>query len=141
MRKRVFITGGLLALFLLLSSSTAFAQSLKLSSEEIATIKTEINSGMPVKDVLKAHNISMDAIRSALGSTAFGKSKAKLSNTQIASVAAKLGLDPVVVQAEIDSGKTFHEILQNHNITPDQIRKVLADEFGTLPYKKYKKHH
>ena len=83
MRKRVFITGGLLALFLLLSSSTAFAQSLKLSSEEIATIKTEINSGMPVKDVLKAHNISMDAIRSALGSTAFGKSKAKLSNTQI----------------------------------------------------------
>lgn len=140
MRKKVFITGGLLALFLLLSSSTAFAQSLKLSSDEIATIKTEINSGKPVRDVLKAHHISMDAIRSALGSTGMGKHKAKLSNTQIASIATKLGLDPVAIQAEIDSGKTFQQILKTHNITPDQIRKVFTDEIGMPMHKKNKKH-
>ncbi|NBV42506.1 hypothetical protein EBR96_07040 [bacterium] len=119
-----------MALFLLLSSSTAFAQSLKLSSDEIATIKTEINSGKPVRDVLRAHNIGMESIRAALAATHPGKNKPKLTNTQIASIAAKLNLDPIVVQSEIDAGKTFQEILESHNITRDQIRKVFEDEFG-----------
>lgn len=130
MRKKVFFTGGLLALFLLISSNTAFAQSLALSSDEIATIKTEIQSGKSVRDVLKEHNISMDKIRAALGSTPLGKERAKLSNTQIASIATKLGLDPQVVQSEIDQGKTLKDILKAHNITEEKIRAAFEEVVG-----------
>ncbi len=140
MRKRVFITGSLLALFLLLSSSTVFAQSLKLSSEEITTIKTEINSGKPVRDVLRAHNIGMDTIRAALAATHLGKNKQKLTNTQIVNIATKLNLDPSVVQSEINSGKSFQEILKTHNITQEQIRQVFEQEVNTGISKKDKKH-
>lgn len=141
MRKKVFITGGLIALFLLLSSSTAFAQSLKLSSEEIALIKTEINSGIPVRDVLKAHHIGMNQIRAALGSTEMGKHRAKLSNTQISTIATKLGLDPVTILNEIDSGKTFQEILKAHNITKEMIKTALGDEIKPAHAKKLNKKH
>lgn len=65
MRKKAFFTGGLLVLMLLLSN-TAFASNLQLNSEEVNKIKTEINAGKPVKDVLKEHNITMDDIRSSL---------------------------------------------------------------------------
>lgn len=140
MRKKVFITGSLLALFLLISSSTAFAQSLQLSSDEVATIKTEIHSGKPIKDVLKDHNISMNQIRAALGSTGIGKHRTKLSNTQISTIATKLGLDAVEVQSEIDSGKSLQEILKAHNITQDQIRQVFGEITGAKSGTHSKKH-
>ena len=141
MRKKVFITGSLLALFLLISSSTAFAQSLQLSSDEVATIKTEIHSGKPIKDVLKDHNISMNQIRTALGSTGIGKHRAKLSNTQISTIAAKLGLDATQVQSEIHAGKSLPEILKAHNITQDQIRQVFGEITGVKQgVKKHKNH-
>lgn len=130
MRKKVFITGGLLALMLILSSSTAFAQSLKLSSDEISTIKTEITAGKPIKDVLKSHNITMSQIKSALGDTGYAKEHFKLTNTQIAAIATKLGLDMSTVQSEIDAGKSLPEILKAHNITPDQLKSVLGSEMG-----------
>ncbi len=141
MRKKVFITGSLLALFLLISSSTAFAQSLQLSSDEVATIKTEIHSGKPIKDVLKDHNISMHQIRTALGSTGIGKHRTKLSNTQISTIAAKLGLDATQVQAEIDAGKSLPEILKTHNITQDQIRQVFGEITGVKHGTKKHKNH
>lgn len=141
MRKKVFITGSLLALFLLISSSTAFAQSLQLSSDEAATIKTEIHSGKPIKDVLKDHNISMSKIRAALGSTGIGKHRTKLSNTQISTIASKLELDPVQVQSEIDAGKSLPEILKAHNITQDRIRQVFGEiTTATGTVKKHKNH-
>lgn len=130
MRKKVFITGGLLALMLILSSGTAFAQSLKLSNDEITTIKTEITAGKPVKDVLRDHNITMGQIKSALGDTRYAKEHFKLTNTQIASIASKLGLDVSVVQSEIAAGKSLPEILKSHNITPDQLRSVIGSEMG-----------
>lgn len=141
MRKKVFITGSLLALFLLISSSTAFAQSLQLSSDEVATIKIEIHSGKPIKDVLKDHNIGMNQIRAALGSTGIGKHRAKLSNTQISAIASRLGLNADQVQSEIDAGKSLPEILKAHNITQDQIRQVFGEITGVAPgLKKHKNH-
>lgn len=144
MRKKVFFTGGLLALFLLISSNTAFAQTLALSSEEIASIKTEIQSGKSVKEVLQAHNISMDKIRSVLGATPLGKERAKLSNTQIASIAAKLGIDPETVQQQIDAGKSLKEILRAHNVSTEQIRSAFEEVVGVSHHKgsmKYYKKH
>lgn len=144
MRKKVFFTGGLLALFLLISSNTAFAQTLALSSEEVASIKTEIQSGKSVKEVLRAHNISMDKIRSLLGATPLGKERAKLSNTQIASIATRLGIDPETVQQQIDEGKSLREILKAHNLSPDQIRAAFDEVVGSSAhksgFKQYKKH-
>jgi uncharacterized protein (DUF433 family) len=127
MRKKAFITGGLLVLMLLLSN-TAFASTLQLNSDEITKIKTEINAGAPVKDVLKSHNISMEAIRSTLAETGIGKSHHKLTNTQIANIATKLGVTVTGIQAEIDAGKSMSEILKNHNLTKEQIRNVLSSE-------------
>ena len=139
MRKKVFITGGLLALLLLLSSSTAFAQSLKLSPDEITSIKTELNAGTPVKQVLSSHGLTMDTIRTALGSTGIGKDHLKLTNTQIADMAAKLGLDPAQIQSEIDSGETFQQIMAAHNITLATVKSVVHDELSTAK-KPSKKH-
>jgi hypothetical protein len=126
MRKKVLITGGIIALFLLLSSSSAFAQSLKLSSEEISSIKSEISSGVPVRDVLKSHQLTMDQIRTALATTGFGKEHTKLTNTQIANIASKLGLDPLVIQSEINSGKTFQQIMKKHNITLSRLESAFG---------------
>lgn len=141
MRKKVFITGGLIALMLILSSSTAFAQSLKLSSDEISTIKTEITAGKPIKDVLKDHNITMGQIKSALGDTQYAKEHFKLTNTQIAAIATKLGLDVSILQAEVDSGKNLPEILKAHNITLDQVKEVLGSELGHKKDTKHSKIH
>lgn len=126
MRKKAFFTGGLLVLMLLLSN-TAFASNLQLNSEEITKIKTEINAGTPIKDVLKSHNISMDAIRSTLAETGIGKDHHKLSNTQITEIAKKLGVSANDIQTEITAGKSMPEILKAHNITKEQIRSVLAE--------------
>lgn len=128
MRKRVFITGGLIVLMLIISSNTVFAQSLKLSQEEMTAIKTEIDSGKPVKDVFKKHNITMPKIRAFLGETGQGKDHMKLSNTQIATIASKLNLDPKIIQAEIDSGKSFAQILKDNNITKSQIMTLVGEE-------------
>lgn len=141
MRKKVFFTGGLLALFLLISSNTAFAQTLALSSEEVASIKTEIQSGKSVKEVLRAHNISMDKIRSVLGATPLGKERAKLSNTQIASIATKLGIDPETVQQQIDEGKSLKEILRSHNVSGEQVRAAFEEVVGVSHHKGSMKHH
>jgi len=127
MRKKAFITGGLLVLMLLLSN-TAFASTLQLNSEEITKIKTEINSGKPVRDVLKSHNISMEAIRSTLAETGIGKDHHKLTNTQITNIAKKLGVNITDIQSEIAAGKSMPEILKSHNITKEQIRNILKDQ-------------
>lgn len=127
MRKKAFITGGLLVLMLLLSN-TAFASTLQLNSEEITKIKTEINSGKPVRDVLKSHHISMEAIRSTLAETGAGKDRHKLTNTQITNIAKKLGVNITDIQSEIAAGKSMPEILKSHNITKEQIRSILKDQ-------------
>lgn len=137
MRKKAFFTGGLLVLMLLLSN-TAFASNLQLNTEEVNKIKTEINAGKPVKDVLKEHNITMDDIRSTLAETGMGKSHHKLSNTQIAFIAKKLGLNTNDVQTEIAAGKSLPEILKAHNLTKEQIRSAVAEQtpVGKPPLRK-----
>ncbi len=127
MRKKAFITGGLLVLMLLLSNR-AFASTLQLNNDEINKIKTEINAGAPVRDVLKSHNISMEAIRSTLAETGMGKDHHKLTNTQITNIAKKLGVNITDIQSEIAAGKSMPEILRTHNITKEQIRNILKDQ-------------
>ncbi len=133
MRKKVFITGGMIALFLILSSSTALAANLQLNPNDIASIRSEIASGKPIKDVLVEHHITMKQIRGALGAVVDDSEnslgKHKLSNTQIATIATKLGLDPTEIENDIASGKSLHEILQANNITPDQMKAA----FGPRP--------
>lgn len=129
MRKKVFITGGMIALFLILSSSTAFAANLQLNPNDIASIRSEIASGKPIKDVLEEHHITMRQIRGALGAVVDHNGHHKLSNTQIATIATKLGLDVDQVEDEIASGKSLHEILQAHNITQEQMKAA----FGPRP--------
>lgn len=129
MRKKVFITGGMIALFLILSSSTAFAANLQLNPRDIAEIKSEIASGKPIKDVLVEHHITMGQIREALGSVLDESHRHKLSNTQIATIATKLGLDVDEIQGEIAEGKSLHDILKAHHITKDQFETA----FGPRP--------
>lgn len=145
MRKKVFLAGGVLALFILLGSTHAFAQSqtginanggnialtavaskLHLSTEDIASMKQEVASGKSIKEVLSEHNITMDQIRSAI-QTAYPQTK-HLSNTQIATISAKLGIDPNAVQSEINQGKSVQQIMKDFNITPDKLRSVFAEE-------------
>ena len=129
MRKKVFITGGMIALFLILSSSTAFAANLQLNPNDVASIRSEIASGKPIKDVLEEHHITMRQIRGALGAVIDEEGRHKLSNTQIATIATKLGLDPTQIENDIASGKSLHEILLANNITPEQMRAA----FGPRP--------
>lgn len=131
MRKKVFVTGGLLALFLILGSHAALAASLDLSSNEVAVIKSEIASGKPIKDVLEEHHITMAQIRSALGAVVNEQGRHKLSNTQIATIATKLGLDADLVQKEIASGKTLQQILGDHSITEEQLRAAFGAKAPT----------
>ena len=126
MRKKVFITGGLIAIMLLISSTTAVAASMQLSSSEAAAIKTEVIAGKPIKDVLEEHHITMAQIRAALATGASGKHK--LSNTQISNIASKLGLNLAQVQAEIAAGDTLPQILQANHITEDQLKAVFQEE-------------
>ncbi len=135
MRKKVFITGGMIALFLILSSSTAFAANSPLNPSDIAEIKQELAAGKPVKDVLVEHQITLGKIRGILAAMHDGGyelGRHKLSNTQIATIATKLGLDVDQVQNEIAQGETLHQILQNNNITLDDIRAA----FGQRPNEK-----
>ena len=149
MRKKVLLTGGLIALILILGSTTSFAQAagsqtslgyntqvdssawiatiatkLNLTADDIASIKSELASGKSVQQVLADHNITMAEIRTALGTTL--NTHHKLSNTQIAMIATKLGLDVNTVQAEIASGKTLKQILKDSNITEDKLKSVLG---------------
>lgn len=144
MRKKAFIAGGVLALFILLGSTRAFAQSpssssihegavissvaskLHLSPDDIAAMKAEIAAGKSIKDVLAEHNITMNDIRSAIQS-AYPQSK-HLTNTQIAAIATKLGVDPNDVQAKINKGETFQQIMKDYSITPEKLRKVFKEE-------------
>lgn len=128
MRKKVFITGGLLALFLILGSHAALAASLDLTSNDIAAIRSEIASGKPVKDVLEEHHITMAQIRAILGSAIGEHGRHKLSNTQIATIATNLGLDPNHVQSEIAEGKSLRDILNDHHITEQQLRAAFDQE-------------
>lgn len=141
MRKQVFFTGTLLAIMFLLASTPAFAQGLKISNDEAQTIQTEIKSGTPIKEVLEKHNITMKQVRSALHRAGFQEGKHKLTNTQIATIASQLGLDAHQIQAEIESGKTLRQILIDHNITADQIRKVFDAHQKKNWSSKTKKHH
>lgn len=154
MRKKVFIAGGLLALIILLGSSTAFAQSpsktssrttnprihsevwiskvateLHLTSEDVAAMQAEIAAGKSIKDVFAEHNITMAQIRNALG-TVSGSEHVRLSNTQISNIAGKLGLDPVKVQADIASGETLPQILKKYNIGKAQLEEVFGQVSG-----------
>ena len=119
----------MIALFLILSSSTAFAANLQLNPNEIASIRSEIASGKPIKVVLEGHHITMRQIRGALGAVVDEKGRHKLSNTQIATIATKLGLDVGQIEDEIASGKSLHEILQAYNITQEQVETA----FGPRP--------
>ena len=49
---------------------------------------------------------------------------------RIADMATKLGLNADEIQKELDAGKKLPEILQQHNITKEQIRNVLAEQTG-----------
>lgn len=130
MRKKVFFTGTLLVLMLVLAASTtAFAETLSISNDEARSIKSELKEGKPVKDVLERHNITMGQIRSALTQNGgFENGNRKLSNTQIAAIAVRLGLNPETVQAQIEAGKTLQEILKENNITQQQIKESVMSE-------------
>ena len=140
MRKRVLFTGAVLAVILLLgSTSAAFASSgsatavhgwtsvaeqLHLSPADVASIKSEIASGKSIKDVLSEHGITMNEIRNAISSAALDGGH--VSNTQIATIAAKLGLNATDIQNDINSGKSLQQILTEHNITNDQLHAALG---------------
>lgn len=128
MRRQVFFTGTLIALMLLVASTTAFAQGLSITNEEARAIKTEIKEGKPVKEVLEKHNITMGQVRSALTQAGgFEHNGKKLTNTQIANLAETLNLDPELVQDEIEAGKSLQEILQANDITPEQVRDAMRE--------------
>lgn len=134
----------MIALFLILSSSTAFAANLQLNPNDVASIRSEIASGKPIKDVLLDHQISMRQIRGALGAVidehpnSLGRHK--LSNTQIATIATKLGLDPTQIEHDIASGKSLHEILQANNITQDQMRSAFGQKKHTKMMRNHARH-
>jgi hypothetical protein len=140
MRKKVFITGGVIALFLILSSSTAFAANLQLNPNDVASIRSEIASGKPIKDVLLDHQISMRQIREALGAVVDEEGRHKLSNTQIATIATKLGLDPTHIENDIASGKSLHEILQANNITQEQVSAAFGQKKHTKMVRNHARH-
>ena len=138
MRKKVFLMGSLIALMLIFASSTAFAANLQLSADEAHSIKNEIASGRPIKDVLKEHNITMGQVRSALAGMKaegfHGKSLHKLSNTQIATLAEKLGIDAGTLESEIDSGKNLPEILKDYGITREQLKETFSEWRNARPH-------
>lgn len=57
-----------------------------------------------------------------------GKDRHKLSNTQIAFIAKKLGVNTNDVQTEIAAGKSLPEILKAHNLTKEQIKGAIAEQ-------------
>lgn len=123
MRKRVFFVGAFIVIALLFASPVAFAEEVRLDRDEIMSMKKELQEGIPVKEVLEKHGITMGQIRSMLTkSGGFEHAGKKLTNTQIASIATTLGLDVDSVQADVESGKTLQEILQDNSITQDQMR-------------------
>ena len=131
MRKKVFLAGGVIALFILIGTTThAYAQSaqakLNLSTDDITAMRAEIAAGKSVKDVLAEHNITLDKIRSAI-SVAYPQTK-HLSNTQIAAISAKFGINAADVQNEIAAGKSLQQIMKDHNITPDKLRAAFESE-------------
>jgi len=150
MRKKVFLAGSVLVLMLILGSGLASAESpqanphhhghhglfleeiaskLNLSSDDIESMKLEIKSGLSIRDVLANHGITMNDIREALGTV---MNDHRLSNTQIQTLANKMGLDADEIQAEIDSGKSLHEILKGHDITPEKVHATFGSRIGKM---------
>jgi uncharacterized protein (DUF433 family) len=147
MRKKVFFIGGLLALIIILGATHAYAQSstpdlkhghgwndtvlsdlattLNISPTDLAAMKTEVDSGKALKDVLAKHNITMDQVRAALATVSKSDHR-HMSNTAIMAVATKLGLDTASVQADIEAGLTFKQILKKNNITDAQLQTAFA---------------
>ena len=103
---------------------TSVAEQLHLSPSDVASIKSEIAAGKSIKDVLAEHNITMDQIRSAIASV--GSTGGHLSNTQIAAIGAKLGLNATNIQNDINSGKSLQQILAEHDITNEQLHAALG---------------
>lgn len=129
MRKKIFFSGALITLSLLLVSTTTFAQGLRISHDEAQTMRTEIAAGTPVQDVLKKHNINMKQVMAAFKNlqpiTVSGK---KVSRTQIASAVRSLGLNPQDIQKEILAGTSLQDILKKHNLSEQDVLKALETQ-------------
>lgn len=129
MRKKVFFSGALIALSLLIISTPTFAQGLRISNDEAQTMRTEIAAGKPVREVLTKHNISMQQIMRAMKSlqpiTISGK---KISRTQIATAVRSLGINPQEVQKEILAGTNFQDILKKYNLSEQDILNALEKQ-------------
>lgn len=154
MRKKVFIAGSILALFLILGTRAAFADNgqaekrrhaptefsaaiaerLQLSVDDVESIRVELASGKSAQEVLRERGITLDQIRAALGSVA--KQHHRLSNTELVTLAKRLGLDPVVIQSELEAGKSFREILRDHNVSADRIRDLFDNNHTNRSFNK-----
>lgn len=155
MRKKVFLTGSLLLLLLLLGGTTAYAANLdhhsrafhqkmshgdawiamiatklNLTADDIAQIQSEIASGKTIEQVLYQRNITMDQVREALGAAFPNAGKHGLSNTKIAMIATKLGLDAGQIKEELASGKTLAQVMKDHDITSEQIESAFGKAHG-----------
>ncbi len=112
--------------------SAAIAERLQLSVDDVETIRVELASGKSAKEVLRERGITLDQIRAALGSVA--KQHHRLSNTELVTIAKRIGLDPTVIASELDAGKSFRDILRDHNVSADDVRKAFDEKHSNRSF-------
>ena len=128
MRKRVFFAGAFVVVALLMTSPVVFAEEMEMTREEVLSIKTELKSGKPIKDVLEKYGITMGQIRSVLNKNGELEHRGKkITNTQIAAITETLGLDPETIQEEVEQGKTIQQVLRQNNVTPERVREIFHE--------------
>lgn len=156
MYKKILVTSGVVSSLILTGAATTFAQTgtvaqvkdtrpmhRMITAERIADMATklglnadelqqELDAGKKLPEILQQHNITkeqMDKIFPRL-------ERLKLTDEQLANIAAKLGLDVAVLKQELASGKKLPEILKAHNITGEQLKTILGERKGDFGKRK-----
>lgn len=98
---------------------------------DAATVKAELDSGKTIRDILADNNITEEKMKAAFGGRGHGGRGHGMmhDNSKLTEIATKLGLDAAAVKEQLDSGKSFKDILTENNITHEQIKTVLGSQF------------
>jgi hypothetical protein len=103
----------------------------KMGKRFLVGASSSIVAGMLIMG--SASNLYADTIDTPINNTQSYSQNAKSgmhmmhrwnSHTKAGGLAAQLGLDPATVKAELKSGKTMKQILQDNGIVPGQLQKA-----------------
>lgn len=143
MYKKALATGGIISSLLFTGGMAAYAQNntstqaksgfrqelgkpdaSKLAAKfglDATKLQAEIEAGKKLPDILEEHGITRDKMVKLAK-----HHKHRRLEKALDMIAPKLGLHANDIRAELDAGKTFHQVLTENGITKQQVQETLG---------------